>query len=158
MDEVLVFIQYDSDPLSLARYCFHSAVRDPVLPGTAKQDKIPFRKSIETRLIAFFPDHKPSTIPSFVLSENELVEAVCEKLLEGLGYPQAWPKNGQDWMKTNLSSKGRGASYLITHLVRGGVERKEHGLENSTEQQRNRIIEKLVSDGQWKKKAMANFL
>lgn len=163
-EEVLVFLQYDSDPLSMARYCFHSALPDPALPraatkatGSKANPPIPYRKSIETRLIAFFPDHRPSTIPSFVLSENELVEAVCEKMMNALGYPTHWGA-GQAWMKTNLPKGGKGARYLVTELVKGGVTRKEHGLEQSSAEQRARIIDQLLAKGEWEKKAKRNFL
>jgi len=51
-DEVLFFIQYDSDPLSPCRYCFHTAFSDPKVPAN-----MPQRKSVEVRAIAFFHDY-----------------------------------------------------------------------------------------------------
>ena len=48
-DEVLYFVQYDSDPESPCRYCFHTAFSDPQV-----DPELPQRQSIEVRAIAFF--------------------------------------------------------------------------------------------------------
>ena len=53
-DEVLYFIQYDSDPLSPCRYCFHTAFNDPRVDPA-----LPQRQSVEVRAIAFFHDYMP---------------------------------------------------------------------------------------------------
>merc|ERR1719231_509234 len=52
VDELLLFTQFDSDPLAPCRYCFHTAFEDPAVPGN-----LPPRQSIEVRAIAFFPNY-----------------------------------------------------------------------------------------------------
>ena len=50
-NEILVFIQHDSDCTSHARCGFYAAIRDP----TVKNMKdVPPKESIEARLVAFF--------------------------------------------------------------------------------------------------------
>eukprot|EP01084_Bolivina_argentea_P081718 147951_1 len=58
-NELLVFIQYDSDFTVPSRFGFHTAIKDPNI-----SDKCVPRESIEARLIAFFPYHTPNTIPN----------------------------------------------------------------------------------------------
>merc|ERR1712224_899832 len=52
VDELLLFTQFDSDPLAPCRYCFHTAFEDPTIPAN-----LPPRQSIEVRAIAFFPNY-----------------------------------------------------------------------------------------------------
>ena len=59
-NELLVFMQYDSDFQSQSRHVFHTAIYDPTF-GLEKGDL--YRESVELRLIAFFPKHTPNTIP-----------------------------------------------------------------------------------------------
>jgi len=62
--ETIFFKQWDSDPERDTNICFHTAFSDP----TAPKNHGP-RQSIETRVIAYFPEHRPNTCPSkaFVL-------------------------------------------------------------------------------------------
>lgn len=57
-NELLVFMQFDSDWQNPSRHTFHTAIKDP----TATEQSPP-RESIEVRMIAFFPKHTPNTIP-----------------------------------------------------------------------------------------------
>lgn len=58
-DEVLLFIQYDSDVNNPTRFCFHTAFDDPTV-----DPKLPQRESVEVRAIAFFqPPLQPSADP-----------------------------------------------------------------------------------------------
>merc|ERR1719387_144976 len=58
-DEVLLFIQYDSDVNNPTRFCFHTAFDDPTV-----DPKLPQRESVEVRAIAFFaPPIQPSADP-----------------------------------------------------------------------------------------------
>ena len=78
--EVLVFMQYDSDVESAARYTFHTAVKDP----TAKKGD-PARESIEVRLVAFFPRHRPNTIPARAAESDERpLKDVVETAVRGI--------------------------------------------------------------------------
>eukprot|EP01084_Bolivina_argentea_P120422 213450_1 len=60
-NEMLVFIQYDTDFKSTSRFAFHTAIYDPTFDSTEKEF---VRESIELRLVAFFPKYTPNTIPS----------------------------------------------------------------------------------------------
>ena len=78
-NELLCFMQYDSDHKAPSRYGFHTAIKDPT---AGKLQKCPPRESIETRLIAFFPDFEPNTIP--VLKEEKLdEESVIKEAVKG---------------------------------------------------------------------------
>ena len=71
-DEILYFVQYDSDPLSPCRYCFHTAFSDPKVPAS-----MPQRQSVEVRAIAFFHDYMrapPKVVKN--LSEEIFAERV----------------------------------------------------------------------------------
>ena len=57
-EECLYFVQYDSDPLSPCRYCFHTAFSNPRV-----DPQLPQRKSVEVRAIAFFHDYMPAPPP-----------------------------------------------------------------------------------------------
>lgn len=60
-NELLIFMQYDSDWKSPSRHCFHTGIRDPTVKNMTMD--VPERQSIECRLLAFFPNFEPNTIP-----------------------------------------------------------------------------------------------
>merc|ERR1712187_336874 len=78
-DEVILFKQWDSDPLRLGRTCFHTAFKDP----TARVDA-PVRQSIEVRAFVFFPEHAPNTCPPMPV-QTAAVEGVCDEALARVG-------------------------------------------------------------------------
>merc|ERR1712079_816910 len=54
-EECLVFKQWDSDVTKVGRMAFHTSFHNPNAPECAP------RESVETRALAFFPDHEPNT-------------------------------------------------------------------------------------------------
>ena len=70
-------MQYDSDPLSPCRYCFHTAFSDPMVdPG------LPQRQSVEVRAIAFFHDYMPAPPPLVKNLSAELFATRTARKLE----------------------------------------------------------------------------
>jgi len=69
-DELLIFKQFDSDLKALARYCFHTAFHDPVIPKDA-----PTRQSCEVRCIALFSDAMTAPPPVARNLSDEVFEA-----------------------------------------------------------------------------------
>eukprot|EP00794_Sanderia_malayensis_P014981 gene14981-16526_t len=150
-EEVIVFMQYDSDPQSRARYTFHTAVKSPHAKANA-----PPRESIECRSIVVFPNHQPNTIPQndALKEEGDLVSVVISKIMEALKYPDMWPKDAQLWMKTELYVTG-GVESVVKGIVADGA--KEYRLDETTEEQRNEIIQRLLSDGKFEEIAKQYF-
>ena len=83
-NELLVFMQFDSDWQNPSRHTFHTAIKDPTASAQA-----PPRQSIECRLIAFFPKHSPNTIPKAqeVLKGQALVDVAVKGLFDALKVP-----------------------------------------------------------------------
>eukprot|EP00794_Sanderia_malayensis_P014979 gene14979-16522_t len=150
-EEVVVFMQYDSDPRSRARYTFHTAVKSQYAKANA-----PPRESIECRSIVFFPNHQPNTIPQndAFKEEGDLVIVVISKIMESLKYPDMWPKDAQLWMKTELYVTG-GVESVVKGIVADGA--KEYRLDETTEEQRNEIIQRLLSNGKFQEIAKKYF-
>mmetsp|Transcript_85657 Transcript_85657/g.250788 ORF Transcript_85657/g.250788 Transcript_85657/m.250788 type:complete len:467 (+) Transcript_85657:73-1473(+) len=73
-DEVLIFMQYDSDPRHRCRYTFHSSVS--VQDSTLEYK----RESIEVRCVAFFPDEDNNTLPDLTLPSDLRVPAACSSI------------------------------------------------------------------------------
>eukprot|EP00746_Dinoflagellata_sp_MGD_P144714 gnl/MRDRNA2_/MRDRNA2_77418_c0_seq1.p1 gnl/MRDRNA2_/MRDRNA2_77418_c0~~gnl/MRDRNA2_/MRDRNA2_77418_c0_seq1.p1 ORF type:complete len:730 (+),score=139.21 gnl/MRDRNA2_/MRDRNA2_77418_c0_seq1:92-2191(+) len=67
-DEVLMFIQFDSDTNADARFCFHTAFSDPTV-----DPELPARESVETRAILFFPPP-----PDVIMSGRKLIDVIRE--------------------------------------------------------------------------------
>lgn len=67
-DEVLMFVQFDSDTNADARFCFHTAFNDPTVDPA-----LPARESVETRAIAFFP-----APPDLLLRGRKLIDVIRE--------------------------------------------------------------------------------
>eukprot|EP01083_Nonionella_stella_P306865 1076370_1 len=77
-NELLVFMQYDSDFHSQSRHVFHTAIYDPTYDDSNNTDFS--RESIELRLAAFFPTHSPNTIPileALSKSKRKRQDATC---------------------------------------------------------------------------------
>ena len=88
-NEILVFMQYDSDWRSAARYTFHTAITDPTVND---MKEVPPRESIEARLIAFFPDFEPNTIPQIgikepIFSEEEVIKKAIKGIHDSIKAP-----------------------------------------------------------------------
>jgi len=60
-DELVLHKQYDSDTTKNARYCFHTACKDPTAPPN-----LPCRTSIEVRAMLSLPNYEPNTIPASI--------------------------------------------------------------------------------------------
>ena len=69
-DELLIFKQYDSDPKARARFCFHTAFNDPIIPKDA-----PARQSIEVRAVALFNDAMTAPPPVARNLSDEVFDA-----------------------------------------------------------------------------------
>ncbi len=149
--EILLFMQYDSNPMTKTRYAFHTAVRSPHAAPNA-----PPRESIECRCIAFFPDHTPNTIPSTIYKDNEIVSVAANEILESLKYPLHWPADARKWMASELYANG-GVGRIIHELVNGGAKRKQYGLEKASKQQLDEIVKKLASESLFERTAKQNF-
>lgn len=92
-DEVILFKQYDSDPVRKARMCFHSAFRDSTAPYNA-----PKRESIEVRCMAFFPDHSPNTCPD----PDGAVRVACSEILIMVDSLYEWPRLSRMWFNDKM--------------------------------------------------------
>lgn len=150
-DEVLLFMQYDSNSRSRARYTFHTSIEVPGVQSTP-------RESIELRCIAFFPDFQPNTIPAFIFKADELVNLIVDRILKSLNYASHWDENGKNWAKKSLRREG-GWRHMVREQVYGGRERKEHGLDRADDTQCVRIVERLLDPQTgYEELARANFL
>ena len=150
--EMLIFMQYDSNSRTKTRYTFHTSLRSPHAPKDA-----PPRESVECRCIAFFPKHEPNTIPEIIYKDNEIVSVATFKILQALMFASKWPQHGQIWMRTELYKEG-GVERVVNALVNGGAQCKEHGLEKATQEQRDEIINRLLSDSTFEETAKSYFL
>lgn len=153
-NELLVFMQYDSDVESASRYTFHTAIHDP----TAKKGD-PARESIEVRLVAFFPKHRPNTIPedaSKPRDVKEVVPAAVQGIIGALKMPQAWPSSA----KKALSEKLKECDFeeVLTWLVKGSRDGGFHGLDGASEETVKKVVEALMEkEGDVKEIAVRNF-
>ena len=150
-NEVLIFMQYDSNSRSKTRYTFHTSMQNP----NAAKDAPP-RQSIECRCLAFFPHHEPNTIPSIIYKDGEIISVAIFKILQSLLFPSYWPKDAQKWMGKELYLPG-GVRRIVEELVHGGAKRKEYGLDKASKEERDQIIEKLLSDGNFEETAKSHF-
>lgn len=150
-DEVLIFMQYDSNAKSNTRYTFHTSIQSPKAP----KDAAP-RESIECRCIAFFPNHEPNTIPTIIYKDGEIISVAIFKILQSLLFSSQWPKDAQKWMSTELYRSG-GVQRVVEEIVHGGAKRMDYGLDKASKEQRDYIIEKLLSDGNFEETAKSHF-
>ena len=60
------------------------------------------------------------------------------------------------WMCTELYRPG-GVERVVKEIVHGGAKRKEYGLDKASDEQRNEIIKKLLSDGNFAVTAKSHF-
>ena len=146
-NEVLIFMQYDSNSRSKTRYTFHTSMQNPNAP----KDAAP-RQSIECRCLAFFPHHEPNTIPSIIYKDGEIISVAIFNILHSLPFASYWPKDVQKRMSKELYLPG-GVRRVIEELVHGGAKRMEHGLDKASKEERNLIVEKLMSDGNFEEAA-----
>lgn len=150
-DDILIFMQYDSHVSTPSRYCFHTAVPDP---RPAYKDKPP-RESCESRCLVFFPGFKPNSIPEFHRRGDETISVTCHKILTALNHADHWPEDGRRWMADGIWNKG--AEKMANEWIRGGVGRKEHGLDKLKPAQVDQVIKAILADGSFEKAAKANF-
>eukprot|EP00927_Polykrikos_kofoidii_P074610 TRINITY_DN7062_c0_g1_i3.p1 TRINITY_DN7062_c0_g1~~TRINITY_DN7062_c0_g1_i3.p1 ORF type:complete len:387 (-),score=36.58 TRINITY_DN7062_c0_g1_i3:200-1360(-) len=140
-DEVLLFKQWDSDTTLSGRVCFHTSFSDPNAP-----QGLPSRQSIETRAIAFFPDHTPNTIAwhseKKAQMDEVLIAQTISTVLSGVDTLSAWPKSSLAWLHSEMS-KDEGWKNILHGLV-------QYHLKDETEEVRtavrNRVTEKGFKD------------
>lgn len=106
-DEVILFKQYDSDPLRKGRMCFHSAFSDPTAPPEGTNP----RESIEVRCVAFFPDHVPNTCPS----PDGPIRVACSAILQQIEFVHEWPLAARWWFQ-DLVKRDKLGSLLDTMI------------------------------------------
>jgi hypothetical protein len=72
-DEVLFFVQFDSDPSRSSRFCFHTAFADPRVPASA-----PTRESMEVRAMCIFIEDDPNWgVLNSSLIKHQLVDNIA---------------------------------------------------------------------------------
>lgn len=151
-DEVLMFTQYDSDPISRARYTFHCSIKDPNCPASSSN-----RESVEFRAILFFPNHETNTIPELIFNSTDFVNSAVEKIMQSLHYPDKWEARGRAWMQTTIAVPFVGVDLAIRGLVRNGAQRGILGLNGATVAQQDEIIRVLKSNRDFETIAKRNF-
>eukprot|EP01061_Rhynchopus_euleeides_P016549 TRINITY_DN27867_c0_g1_i1.p1 TRINITY_DN27867_c0_g1~~TRINITY_DN27867_c0_g1_i1.p1 ORF type:complete len:421 (+),score=138.33 TRINITY_DN27867_c0_g1_i1:172-1263(+) len=155
--EILLFMQYDSNPASSARYCFHTAVKDPKAPAGAT------RMSCETRCIVFFPSHTPCTIPAVVTKGSEKVGRAIEKLTTALSYPDKWPPIARMWMVNGLWNRGpAGPEQTLREWVwfsgsKLGQFGMTFGLDQLSEQEKEQVLQGMMEGGKFETLAKQGF-
>eukprot|EP01061_Rhynchopus_euleeides_P020885 TRINITY_DN3392_c0_g1_i1.p1 TRINITY_DN3392_c0_g1~~TRINITY_DN3392_c0_g1_i1.p1 ORF type:complete len:404 (+),score=127.65 TRINITY_DN3392_c0_g1_i1:127-1212(+) len=153
-DEMLLFMQYDSDPAAAARYCFHTAVADPTAPAGA------MRLSCETRVMVFFPDHPEDTVPksSGSASGESAVSRVMEEMLTALDYPAYWPVDMAAQMRQGLWHGGSGGPQrLLAEWVALCSSRQEMGVHGLTHAQQGELVEAMLEGGAFEERAKRAF-
>eukprot|EP01084_Bolivina_argentea_P140014 246253_1 len=138
-NEMLIFKQYDSDYNVKARYAFHTAINDP----TAPKKNCPSRESIETRLIAFFPQHTPNTIPE--IEEVDIKEAIpdsVKSLFNAIESSHMWPQQHYDNMCKIIGEKD--IEEVIKSLVNGSAKGGYHGMSDYNKDQINEVTELII--------------
>jgi hypothetical protein len=138
-NEILMFMQYDSDPSARARYTFHSSIRDQSLSSAAGTTP---RESIEVRIIAFFPDYHINTMPEHIYGEDDLIESAVSKILLSIAHMEKWDGPGKTWFIATMT-RPFGTHIAIQGLVRSGSQRGLFGLDGATAAQQQQIIAKL---------------
>eukprot|EP00929_Paragymnodinium_shiwhaense_P008487 TRINITY_DN112446_c0_g1_i1.p1 TRINITY_DN112446_c0_g1~~TRINITY_DN112446_c0_g1_i1.p1 ORF type:complete len:488 (-),score=84.15 TRINITY_DN112446_c0_g1_i1:472-1830(-) len=143
-DEVLVFMQFDSDPLSRCRYTFHSSV-------SVQDDTLDYkRESIEVRCVAFFPDEENNTMPDFTLPTEMLIPGAITSIKEMATYLPHWPEQGKSWAIGCITSDDFNQYvYGQCHHHRREAQRAE--FKDLTDADIQKVAAKLVSDEEWKK-------
>ena len=137
-DEVLLFMQYDSNPATPIRYTPHSSITLSSSPP-----KLP-RLSLEMRCIAFFPDHQPSTIPDIILSADEKINRSVFQLIQAVSHPNHWPEDARNWM-SNTVHQPNGIEQVLKIIMREGTKKKEHGLHECSPEQQEKVFFFLIS-------------
>ena len=147
-NELLVFIQYDSDFKAPARYGFHTAIKDP----NAKTGH-PARESIECRLVAFFPKHTPNTIPKAMrkeeqeLKDPELIIKKCsEAVMQAIKYPSFWPDQARKDFAKSIRKKS------LKDVIKGMVEYNRnsglHGMKNASDKLVQKVVQNVMKNKQ----------
>ena len=152
-DELLLFKQWDSDPLQPARIGFHTAFTDPTAPPDA-----PPRESIEVRAYCFFPEHEPNTCPPLPKTPAERAgggkaveetaagaEAVVQKMLAACDHMGGWPAAARPYIKMCLAGGDGGAARMAQSFVNdstGGF-----GMQGASEEFKEEVKGKLLAAG-----------
>uniref|UniRef100_A0A0G4HP34 Uncharacterized protein n=1 Tax=Chromera velia CCMP2878 TaxID=1169474 RepID=A0A0G4HP34_9ALVE len=135
--EALVFKQWDSDPRSPTRFTFHSAIS---FPGVEEYN----RKSIETRLVAFFPD-EPNSMPDFSVPPKMRVDTAKAKVKEALGYLKHWDGKGQEWA-LGLVARKKFADLCRGYIHHAGKVEKQPEFTDLSPAQTEEVIKCVCGD------------
>lgn len=139
-NEVLMFMQYDSDPTAPSRFCFHSSITDPTSPEHA-----PPRESIELRCVAFFPGHPENTIPPSRYRAEGGVARCVQKIMFGISFASHWPREAQLWVRSIAHGVG-GLETVVTVIVNDGAKKGDNGLHLITAEEREEVKRLLLVD------------
>jgi len=146
-DEVLIFKQWDSDPLQAGRLCFHTAINDPTAPDGAVS-----RQSIEARAFLFFPDHTPNTCPLMPALQTKSVDGKCDEAKAQEGAQKL--HSALAYIETNDSIRAMVVGYLRGQYMAEGAkvvlelmakdEQGHHGLTDASAETQARVVELLL--------------
>merc|ERR1712154_73539 len=118
----------------------------------------PPRESIEVRLIAFFPKHRPNTIPKtrVELKGQALIDAAVNGVFDSVKYPKMWPKKAAKWMAKSLRTKD--IEDLIKEMVTSSADGGHHNLGGSTKETQDLVITAMIKRAaEWKQLGLKNF-
>lgn len=149
-NELLVFMQYDSDFQAASRFGFHTAIQDP----TADPVNGPKRESIDARIIAFFPKHTPNTIP--IRIKESPIETAVKGISAGIKMPDLWP----DDAKRMLTEKLRDCDIreVIEWLVERSKDGGDHGLSEASDEECKNVVDEIMKNkDEFKEIALKHF-
>ena len=144
-NELLLFVQYDSDPTAVGRYCFHCAVTDSTVPPEIT------RTSCETRLMVFFPDHTPCTIPEVLTKGSGKIGISIEKMMSSLCYAKRWPEEGRKWLSQGVHS-GQ-VEGVLKQWIHRAAKRGDFMLEGFTEAELALVAEGMMAGNRFERVA-----
>lgn len=167
-DEVLIFMQYNSDPTSPARFTFHSSINDSSAPKTTSAGLPLYRESIELRTIAFFPTFHLQTIPRTITNGATMIDRGVRKLIELVSYLPQWDENGRAWVRSIVFSGDdlkAGIETIARHLANEHVRKNLRESADATasssssagdgggmkEETFEAIIKKTLDDGEFQR-------
>eukprot|EP01064_Diplonema_japonicum_P001511 TRINITY_DN1097_c0_g3_i1.p1 TRINITY_DN1097_c0_g3~~TRINITY_DN1097_c0_g3_i1.p1 ORF type:complete len:385 (+),score=54.58 TRINITY_DN1097_c0_g3_i1:64-1218(+) len=147
--EVLLFMQYDSDPRSPTRFCFHTAISN-----TTQQACL--RQSCEVRMLVFIPNPDPNVNTIRTVFPPTSVGAKS-KMLEALKYPDMWPSDARHWIARGVYKGGSSVRSVLIEWIDFSVKNKEFGIDKLSEIERRNLVEDMMDGDIFEKSVKENF-